>query len=308
MSSKWKPADMGDLTATTAVVTGANAGLGFHIASELNRAGATVVMACRNLTKAQSAKAAIDANGWAGKTELLELDLSNLSSVRTAATSLLEPQRPIDLLVNNAGLMALDQSTTTDGFEIQFGVNHLGHFALTLELLPALRAANSARIVTMSSMGHRMGRMHFDDLMFARKYDRWRPYFQSKLANLLFTAELHRRLSDEHSTVSALAAHPGGSRTDLGTEGKGLTNRAMTRLVPLMTQPAYVGAQPLLRAATDPAAQGGQFFGPRWMGVGHGVVEKPSKRARRADDAARLWSMSEELTGRSWPPASLATT
>jgi protochlorophyllide reductase len=300
---KWKPADMGNLSGTTAVVTGANAGLGFHIASELARAGATVVMACRNLAKAQTAKDTIDANKSSGTTELLELDLANLASVRAAADSLIASGRPIDLLINNAGLMALDQSTTADGFETQFGVNHLGHFAFTLDLLPALRTANHPRIVTMSSMGHRAGRMQFDDLMFARKYDRWRPYFQSKLANLLFTAELHRRCVDEHSNVMALCAHPGGSRTDLGTEGKGLTNRVMSRVVPLMTQSAYVGAQPLLRAATEPRAIGGQFYGPRWMGVGHAVVEKPSKRARNSQDAARLWSISEELTGRRWESA-----
>jgi protochlorophyllide reductase len=208
----------------------------------------------------------------------------------------------LHILMNNAGLMALDESKTADGFEMQFGVNHLGHFALTADLLPALLQTPSSRVINMSSMGHRAGSMHFDDIMFSKKYDRWKPYFQSKLANLLFTQELTRRLDQhqqqqQHSTL-ALTSHPGGSRTDLGTEGKGLSNSLMSTVVPFVTQAAEVGAQPALRAATDPTAKNGEFYGPRWIGVGHAVIETPSKKARNTEDAKRLWKLSEDLTKR----------
>jgi protochlorophyllide reductase len=230
--------------------------------------------------------------------EFLSLDLSDLASVASAAATFAASGRPLHMLINNAGLMALDKSTTVDGFEMQFGVNHLGHFALTADLLPTLLSTSGSRIVSMSSMGHRAGSMHFDDIMFTTRYDRWRPYFQSKLANLLFTLELDRRLRKGGHGTAALTAHPGGSRTDLGSEGKGFTNAAMRHVVPLVTQSADIGAQPALRAAVDPTAVGGEFYGPRWIGVGRAVKEKPSKAARNADDARRLWTLSEELTGR----------
>jgi NAD(P)-dependent dehydrogenase (short-subunit alcohol dehydrogenase family) len=276
-------------------------------ASELARAGATVLLGCRNQARAEAAAEAIRATGAPGPVEVLLLDLADLGSVRSAAAELVGSNRPLHLLINNAGLMALDRSITVDGFETQFGVNHLGHFALTADLLPSLLATRGSRIVTMSSMGHRAGRIRFDDLMHEHRYDRWTPYFQSKLANLLFTAELQRRLAlGGHGTI-ALAAHPGASRTDLGTEGHGLTNKAMGLAVPVIIQSARAGAQPALRAATDPRARGGELYGPRWMLRGRAVRETPSRRARRADDAARLWTASEELTGRTVLPA-IATT
>jgi len=305
--SRWTPTDMGDLHETVAIVTGANAGLGFAIAAELARAGATVVAACRNETKAAEAAAAIRALGVRGSIEVLPLDLADLRSVTTAAAAFVATKRPLHLLINNAGLMALDRSQTVDGFEMQFGVNHLGHFALTADLLPVLTATPGSRVVTMSSMGHRAGRMNFDDLMHERHYNRWTPYFQSKLANLLFTAELHRRLTLAGRTTLALAAHPGASHTDLGTEGGGVTNALMRIAVPLTTQSAAAGAQPALRAATDPEARGGDYYGPRWMARGHAVSETPNRRARRADDAERLWTMSEELTGRTVLPTTSST-
>jgi protochlorophyllide reductase len=297
MSKKWTTADMGDLTGKVALVTGANSGLGLVIATELTRAGATVLLGCRNAQKAAAAVEQI--TGTAQQpVEVLPMDLSSLASVSQAAQTFIASGRPLHLLINNAGLMAVDQSKTVDGFEMQFGVNHLGHFALTAELLPVLLATTGSRVVSMASMGHRMGSMHFDDIMFEKKYDRWKPYFQSKLANLLFTSELHARLQSRGHKTLALTAHPGGSRTDLGTEGKGFSNTMLRSFVPLMTQPAEVGAQPALRAATDPAATSGEFYGPRWMGVGHAVVETPSKAARNRADAQRLWKLSEELTGR----------
>jgi protochlorophyllide reductase len=292
----WTTADIPSLTGKVAVVTGANSGLGLHIAEGLVGAGATVVLACRNQAKADTAAQQIRSKTGSNAVEVLPLDLADLQSVRHAAQTFLESDRQLDLLINNAGLMALDKSATADGFETQFGVNHLGHFALTAVLLPALNRTPAARVVTMSSMGHRMGRMHFDDLMFESNYDRWKPYFQSKLANLLFTADLQRRLTATGATTIALAAHPGASNTDLGQEGHGITNKAM-KVVPMLAQSAKRGAEPALRAATDPAAAPGAYYGPRWMTRGHAVVETPSKRARNAADAARLWDMSEQLIG-----------
>ncbi len=298
MSAKWTTKDMGDQKGRVALVTGANSGLGFVVANELARAGATVLLGCRNRGKASEAAERIVAGGISGSVEVLPLDLSDLSSVAQAAHTFRDSKRPLHLLINNAGLMAIDESKTVDGFEMQFGVNHLGHFALTADLLPVLTNTSGSRVVNMSSMGHRAGSMHFDDLMFTKKYDRWRPYFQSKLANLLFTLELDRRLQLHKCPTMALTAHPGASRTDLGTEGKGLTNTLMRSIVPLTTQSAEIGAQPALRAATDPTAKGGEFYGPRFVGMGHAVKETPSGKARNAADAKRLWTMSEELTNR----------
>jgi protochlorophyllide reductase len=295
--SRWTTADLPDLRGRTALVTGANAGLGKEVARGLSAAGATVVLGCRNVAKAEQAAAELRSAGSGGPIEILELDLADLASVRAAAARFVAGGRPLDLLVNNAGLMALDQSQTADGFEMQFGVNHLGHFALTAELLPALAAAPAARVVTVSSMGHRMGKMAFDDLMHASDYDRWTPYFQSKLANLLFTSELQRRLTAAGHHTVAVAAHPGASHTDLGTEGQGFTNRFLKVFVPFTTQSAARGAEPILRAAVDPAVVGGEYFGPRWLMRGHAVPETPSRRARSQADAERLWSMSEELIG-----------
>jgi protochlorophyllide reductase len=230
------------------------------------------------------------------------LDLADLASVAAAAEHVQAHEPRLDLLLNNAGLMAIDHATTVDGFEMQLGVNHLGHFVLTAQLLPLLLATPGSRVVTMSSMGHRAGRLHPDDLFFTRRgYDRWRPYFQSKLANLLFTAELHRRLTEAGAATMALAAHPGGSNTDLGFEGTGLTNRMFKLFVQIATQSAVIGALPFVRAATDPEARGGQFHGPRWVVRGYPVRETPSRRARRADDTRILWARSEELTGLTSP-------
>lgn len=294
--SRWSEADMPSLEGKVALVTGANSGLGLESARMLARHGARVLLACRNVTKAAAAVDDIRTTAT-GEVDIVALDLADLASVAAAAEHVIAHETRLDLLLNNAGLMAVDQATTADGFEMQLGVNHLGHFALTAQLAPLVLATPGSRIVTVSSMGHRAGKLRLDDLFFEQRgYDRWRPYFQSKLANLLFTAELHRRLSEAGSGTLALAAHPGGSHTDLGFEGQGLTNRLM-RPVVRFTQSAAAGATPFVRAATDPAAQGGQFYGPRWIVRGHPVVETPSRRARRADDARALWERSEELTG-----------
>ncbi len=300
MNSSWSLTDMPDQTGRIALVTGANAGLGFEIASALANAGATVLMACRNVEKGEAARAQIVAKNPRAAVEVMKLDLAVLSSVRAAAQAFLQSGRPLHLLINNAGLMAVDRSKTVDGFETQLGVNHLGHFVLTAELIDVLLRTPGSRIINMSSMGHRMGKMHFEDLMFEKKYDRWKPYFQSKLANLLFTAELHRRLQATGGhTTRVLSAHPGASRTDLGTEGKGLTNRLLS-VVMLLGQSVKKGAEPALRAATDPEAQSGQFYGPHKRSRGHAVVETPSEQAQNQADAQRLWAESERLTRQSW--------
>ncbi len=293
----WTLADVPEQHGRIAVITGANSGLGEQAALALAGKGAHVVLACRNPAKAHAAEARIRQVHPAASVQVRVLDLADLSSVAQFADGLAADHGRVDLLLNNAGLMAVDAARTRDGFEMQFGVNHLGHFALTVRLLPLLTATAGSRVVTMSSMGHRAGRMHFDDLMFDRGYSRWQAYFQSKLANLLFTAELQRRLAASGTSTMALAAHPGGSRTDLGTEGRGLSNRLMAAVVPLVTQSAATGALPLLRAATDPAASGGQFYGPRWLAVGHPVLETPAPAARRTADARRLWTESVRLTG-----------
>jgi NAD(P)-dependent dehydrogenase (short-subunit alcohol dehydrogenase family) len=290
----WTPADIPDLTGRRAVVTGANAGLGLRIADELAAHGADVVLACRNRAKADAAVDVIRTRTPDARVAVDLIDLADLESVAAFAG---RQEGRLDLLVNNAGLMALDASRTAQGFEMQFGVNHLGHFALTARLLPLLLATPGSRVATMSSMGHRAA-CGAPDPGLERTYHRWQSYFQSKLANLHFTAELQRRLAASGASTIAVAAHPGGSNTDLGTEGSGLFNRAIGLLAPLGTQPAALGARPMLRALTDPTVRGGEFYGPRFRVVGaEAVRETPSRAARDADRARRLWAMSEELTG-----------
>lgn len=295
--AKWSVASIGDLSGRNVVVTGANSGLGLEITRILAGHGARVIMACRNPTKADAAAASVRSGAIAGSVEVGRLDLASLASIDEFSAGLRAAGEPLHLLVNNAGLMAVDESRTEDGFETQFGVNHLGHVALTAGLMPLLWATPGSRVVSMSSMGHRGGRLDLDDPMFDRRgYQRWPAYFQSKLANLLFIAELHRRLGPD-APVSALAAHPGGSHTDLGHEGSGFTNQAM-KVIGVFGQPPRIGALGAVRAGTDPAARGGEFYGPKFMVVGPPVLETPSRRARNADDARALWDLSERLCGR----------
>jgi NAD(P)-dependent dehydrogenase (short-subunit alcohol dehydrogenase family) len=304
MSARWDEHDVPSLDGKVALVTGANSGLGLATAKILANHGARVLLACRNAQKAEAAAREVSADAPEAGVEIVALDLASLASIAGAAKTVRDRESRLDLLINNAGLMAVDRSKTEDGFETQFGVNHLGHFALTAGLAPLVLATPGSRIVTMASMGHRAGRLQLDDVNFERRYDRWRPYFQSKLANLLFTAELHRRLTEAGADTAALAAHPGGTRTDLGHEGGGITNRLFSPGMPLMQSPA-MGALPMLRAATDPAAHSGQYYGPRFLVWGHPVAETPSRRARNAEDARRLWERSEEMTGLTFtiPPA-----
>jgi NAD(P)-dependent dehydrogenase (short-subunit alcohol dehydrogenase family) len=290
------------------VVTGANSGIGLEAARVLADRGARVVMACRNLEKAERAADDIRRDHPSADLEVRALDLADLSSVRAFAEGVLEAHERIDVLVNNAGVMAIPRRETADGFEMQLGTNHLGHFALTALLLPRLIEQGGTRVVTVSSTAHKMGRMHFDDLQLARDYGDWKAYGQSKLANLLFAFELHRRLRGAGHEVRSLACHPGYADTDLqqvgprvrGSRVMGAVMKVANRLV---AQSAEGGALPTLRAATDPDAASGTYWGPGgFMEIGGAPVEvEPNDHARDEDDAARLWTVSEELTGVAMP-------
>jgi NAD(P)-dependent dehydrogenase (short-subunit alcohol dehydrogenase family) len=293
---RWSRADVPDLSGRVAVVTGANRGLGREITRYLAGRGARVVMACRDEAGGEAVAAALRTSGVPGALEVRPLDLASLASVETFAAGLAGEPR-LDVLANNAGLMAVDRGLTTDGFETHIGVNHLGPFALTARLLPLLLGTGGSRVVTMSSVGARLGHVDLGDLMWERRpYDRWQAYFQSKLANLLFTFELDRRLRAAKGATAALAAHPGGSRTSLGRNGRSWTNRLLPLWQPFL-QPASVGALGLVRAATDPAAAGGGYYGPVLQAWGPPVRERPSRAARDPQVAAGLWERSEQLTG-----------
>lgn len=302
MSRWWSRSDMPDQTGRTAVVTGANSGLGKELVGGLAGAGATVVLACRNTTKADQAAADVVADLPAARLEVRPLDLADLSSVTAFVERFGREHDALDLLVNNAGLMAVDESRTADGFEMQIGVNHLGHHALTAGLLPLMVDRPGSRVAAMSSFGHRPGTVDVDDLNWERRtYQRWLAYFQSKLANLLFTLDLQHRLEKAGAATVAVAAHPGASRTDLGSEGTGVTNRLTALGMQFTTQPAAWGALPMLQALTDPKVRGGEYYGPQLMFVGPPRRETPSRRARDERKAAALAARSEELTRAALP-------
>ncbi len=293
---QWTAADLPDLQGRTAVVTGANTGLGFEVAKALAVRGAGVVLACRDAAKAQDAADRIRAAAPGAPVRVLRVDLGSLASVREAAGQLRVGFPQLDLLINNAGVMMPPYGRTEDGFELQLGTNHLGHFALTGLVLDRLLAAPGSRIVTVSSVGHRMGDIYFDDLHFERGYRRMRAYGQSKLANLMFTYELQRRLAAAGAALSALAAHPGSSWTELQRHLPFWMN-AVGRVLP--SHGPALGALPALRAATDPAARGGEYYGPggwnEWTGTP--VRVESSARSRDIDAQHRLWDLSEQLTG-----------
>jgi NAD(P)-dependent dehydrogenase (short-subunit alcohol dehydrogenase family) len=299
--SKWTTADIPDQTGRTAVITGANTGLGYETAAALAAKGAHVVLAVRNLDKGKEAADRItNATPGAG-VAVQELDLTSLESVRAAAEQLKSSHDAIDLLINNAGVMFTPRSTTKDGFELQFGTNHLGHFAFTGLLLDRVLAAKGSRVVTVSSQGHRFVRgIRFDDLQWERDYGRVRAYGQSKLANLLFTYELQRRLAGTNTI--AVAAHPGGSKTEL-TRNLPPLLAAATRLAEPLFQDADMGALPTLRAATDSGVLGGQYFGPDGFGEqrGYPKVVASSEPSHDTDAQRRLWAVSEELTSVAYP-------
>ena len=298
MSTTWSAAHIPDQHGRVAVVTGANTGLGFETARMLAGRGARVVLAVRDVDKGRRAAERI-----AGDVNVQALDLTSLASIRAAAADLRAAHEGIDLLINNAGVMYTPRQTTADGFELQFGTNHLGHFALTGLLLDRLLPVPGSRVVTVSSVGHRIrAAIHFDDLQWERSYSRVGAYGQSKLANLMFTYELQRRLSALGRTI-AVAAHPGMSDTELTRNAPAALRVPAAWLAPLLTQPAEQGALPTLRAATDPSVTGGQYYGPGGLGEvrGHPVLVGSSPDSHDRTAQQRLWAVSEELTGVTFP-------
>jgi NAD(P)-dependent dehydrogenase (short-subunit alcohol dehydrogenase family) len=296
----WTADQIPDQTGRIAVITGANSGLGLVTARELARAGAQVVLGCRNAEKGRAAVAEIEGAVPGAAVELEALDLAALVSVREFAERFRSEHDGLDLLINNAGVMAPPRRVTADGFELQFGTNHLGHFALTERLLPAMEGREDARVVTLSSTAHKMGRIAFDNLNGDRRYFRWSAYGQSKLANLLFALELDRRLRARGSTVKSLAAHPGYAATNLQFAAAPLVDRLVMKAGNLVVaQSDDMGALPQLYAATASGLQGGEYIGPDGIGEqrGHPKIVKPNRAARDEDVARRLWQVSEELTG-----------
>jgi NAD(P)-dependent dehydrogenase (short-subunit alcohol dehydrogenase family) len=300
--TKWTTADIPDQSGRVAVITGANTGLGYETALALAAHGAHVVLAVRDLDKGKDAISRIVAQSPQADVALQELDLTSLESVRAASRQLRADYDRIDLLINNAGVMYTPKSTTKDGFELQFGTNHLGHFALTGLLLDRLLPVADSRIVTVSSIGHRIrADIHFDDLQWEHSYNRVSAYGQAKLANLLFTYELQRRLAPVGTTI-AVAAHPGGSNTELMRHLPGWAASFYPVLEPLFQDPS-MGALPQLRAATDPSVQGGQYYGPDGFGQtrGYPKIVGSSKKSHDAERQRRLWTVSQELTAVTYP-------
>ncbi len=299
---KWSIDSIPDLSGRSAVVTGANTGLGYVTARVLAARGARVILACRSLDRGEAAAQSIRSGQVSGTAEVLALDLANLKSVSHFADAVAGAVDQLDLLVNNAGVMSSGYQRTSDGFEMQFGTNHVGHFALTGLLLPLLERASQPRVVTVSSLGHKMGRMDFDNLQFygGRGYRNFAAYGRSKLANLLFAFELQRRLEKAGNSTISLAAHPGASQTDLGRHLEGQWFfRVFERALRWVVQDAEQGALPQLRAATDPDAAGGDYFGPGGPAElsGAPVRVRPVRHALNRHDAGQLWDTSCRLTG-----------
>jgi NAD(P)-dependent dehydrogenase (short-subunit alcohol dehydrogenase family) len=299
MNAKWTSDDVPGQHGRLAVVTGANTGLGFETARVLAERGASVVLAVRDTDKGKRAAARIADTAPGANVTVQPLDLASLESIRAAADELRAKHPRIDLLINNAGVMFPPRQATRDRFELQLGTNHLGHFALTGLLLEQMLPVPGSRVVTVSSQAHRIrARINFDDLQSQRSYSRAAAYSQSKLANLMFTYELHRRLSGAGTTI-AVAAHPGLAATEL-TRNSSAASAALARLI---SQTAAMGALPVLRAATDPDVLGGQYYGPGGLFGTRGYPELAESSGQSRDTAiqCRLWTVSEELTGVTFP-------
>jgi NAD(P)-dependent dehydrogenase (short-subunit alcohol dehydrogenase family) len=299
---RWTASDIPDQSGRIAIVTGANSGLGYVTSRELARHGARVVLACRNEERAAQARDRLLAEVPSAELELRTLDMASLASIRSFADGVQASCPVIDLLINNAGIMAIPRRETADGFEMQFGTNHLGHFALTGLLLPLMIGTPQARVVTVSSTAHRPGRIDIDDLMHERTYSRWRVYSDSKLANLLFAFELQRRLAAVDSPLISVAAHPGTAATNLvraGAEVSRVKESLMTIGIHIVGQSQAKGALPQLYAATSPEVRGGEYFGPNGIAENRGYPKRVDSTSASKDPAtaARLWSVSEDLTG-----------
>jgi NAD(P)-dependent dehydrogenase (short-subunit alcohol dehydrogenase family) len=298
MAKIWSANDIPNLSGKTAIVTGANSGIGFETARELARKGARVVLACRSPEKGRIALESIRSELPDASAELEALDLADLGSVERFSLAFKKSSSRLDILCNNGGVMVPPLGKTADGFETQFGTNHLGHFALTARLLDLIRATEGARVVSVSSTAHRTGRIDFDNLNAEKRYSAVGAYGQSKLANLLFMAELQRRFEASGTNAIAVAAHPGWTATNLQN------NAGWVRaLNPIFSQQPPDGALPTLYGATAPEVRGGEYFGPSRMFEMWGPPKRAgsSARARDKEVARRLWSVSEELTGITYP-------
>ncbi|MEZ4518593.1 MAG: oxidoreductase [Chloroflexota bacterium] len=295
--ASWTADRIPNLNGKTAVVTGANSGLGYETALKLAEHGATVVLACRNRERGERAVQTIKAAVPDANVEFMQLDLASQASIRAFATQFADSHDRLDLLVNNGGVMGLPRTVTEDGPEMQFGVNHLGHFALTGLLLDSLAAAPDSRVVTVSSRMHAEGEMKWDDLMGEQDYDNWDAYRQSKLANLLFAFELQRRLAAGGAPTVSIGVHPGRANTNWPANFTGASKVLMTAMSRLTSQSAEMGALSPLYAATSPDAKPGAYYGPDGDTKGYPVETRASDAAYDEADAQRLWVLSEELTG-----------
>jgi len=298
----WTPEDIPDQTGRVAVVTGANGGLGFETTKELTRHGALVIMGVRNGEKAEAARGEILASNPDALLEVRPLDLASLASIRAFATDVVAAHPQIDLLVNNAGVMATPRRTTEDGFELQFGTNHLGHFALTALLMPALICGSKARVVTVTSTARHFNTgLDRDNLDLADNYTPWGAYGRAKKANMNFALELDRRLVDAGSPIRSYAAHPGLSNTDLQAQSVrstgGASQRFFERAATWIGMRPDHGARPQLRAATDPLAKGGGVYTPQWVTAGPAVYRPITGWVNRPEEMTELWDLSEQATG-----------
>lgn len=297
---KWTLKNMDDLSGKVIIVTGGNSGLGFESVKAFAGKGASVVLASRNSQKGEKAKAAILEEYPKGKIEVLELDLMDLESVGAFVKQFAEKYDRLDVLLNNAGIMTTPYFKTKDGFEGQMGTNHLGHFALTAQLLNMIKSTPGSRVVNVSSSGHQFGKMDFENLLFedGKGYSPMKSYGRSKLANLLFTYELERQFESSGIDAISVASHPGGSRTNLDRHVKGkFWFKLLWPIFRLTTMSQAQGALPQIRASVDAKVKGGQYYGPHRNMTGYPVVVKSNQASHNKADARKLWEMSEELTG-----------
>jgi len=303
----WSTRDIPDLTGKVIIVTGANSGIGYEAAKEFARKGAQTILACRSFDKAQRALNQIQAEVSTAKVEVMQLNLASQKSIHGFAEAFKSKYDHLDVLVNNAGIMMVPYGTTEDGFERQFGANHLGHFALTGLLIDLLRNTPNSRVVNVSSNGHRQGIMDFDNLMFenGKGYSRMGAYGRTKLANLLFTYELQRRFEETGMNTIATAAHPGLTNTALADHffGVKFLRPILQPFLGRVLQNASMGALPTLRAAVDPTSRGGQYYGPDGPGEtrGYPIVVQSNQASHDKSDARQLWQVSENLTGVKFP-------
>jgi NAD(P)-dependent dehydrogenase (short-subunit alcohol dehydrogenase family) len=299
---RWTSADVPSQQGRTVVITGANTGVGFETAKVLAASGATVVLACRDRERANRAVQRLTAGVPAARLDTITLDLASLASVRSAAAELRSRHARVDVLINNAGVMWAPKGKTADGFETHFGTNHLGHFAFTGLVLDLLLPVSGSRVVVLSSPAHRRGSIDFDDLSCDRRFQRVTAYARSKLANLLFAQMLEAKLEHAHAATTAMAAHPGGARTELNRHMPVWFRGRSWGLARPITHPVEIGALSVVRAAADPAVAGGSYVGPGgWQEfTGYPVVLRPSERARDPELQGRLWQESERLTSVSY--------